>query len=177
MNLSKTEKFEIFENAISWIVVFAMFVYGAGKIMQFDGATAINKTISELTGMELMWAFYGYSKAFALTLGFLEITGGVLILIKKTRIIGCLFISTILINIILQDIFYEVNIGALIAAIIYQVLILIILWLNRERLIHSINSLIIPTPKRSSTRQWFVKLFIAFILFIILRVIEYFLTH
>jgi hypothetical protein len=28
-----------FENTISWIVVFAMFIYGGAKIFQFDGAS------------------------------------------------------------------------------------------------------------------------------------------
>ncbi|MDG2147503.1 MAG: hypothetical protein P8K14_04720 [Flavobacteriaceae bacterium] len=69
MNLTKKDKIEIFENAISWIVVIAMFIYGGGKLIQFDGAAEIDKTVSEMTGMELMWAFYSYSKSFAITLG------------------------------------------------------------------------------------------------------------
>ena len=59
MVLTKKDKIEIFENAISWIVVIAMLIYGGGKLIQFDGAVEIDKTISEMTGMELMWAFYG----------------------------------------------------------------------------------------------------------------------
>ena len=63
MNFNKKDRIEILENAISWIVVLAMFIYGGGKLIQFDGATEIDKTVSELTGMELMWAFYSYSKS------------------------------------------------------------------------------------------------------------------
>lgn len=107
MNFNKKDKTEIFENAISWIVIFDMFVYGATKINQFDGAAEIDKTVSEMTGMELMWAFYGYSKSYALTLGLIEIIGGILILVKKTRIIGCLLVSTILVNVIFQNIYFE----------------------------------------------------------------------
>ena len=57
MNFDKKDKIEILENSISWIVVLAMFIYGGGKLIQFDGAIEIDKTVSELTGMELMWAF------------------------------------------------------------------------------------------------------------------------
>ena len=78
MNFNKEDKIEIIENAISWIVVLALFIYGGGKLIQFDGAADIDKTVSELTGMELMWAFYGYSKSFAMTLGILEMIGGIL---------------------------------------------------------------------------------------------------
>jgi hypothetical protein len=176
MNFNKKDKTEIFENAISWIVIFAMFVYGAAKINQFDGAIEIDKTVSKLTGMELMWAFYGYSKSYALTLGLLEIIGGLLILVKKTRVIGCLFVSTILFHVILQDIYFEVHFSALKAAILYQFLVLIILWLNKDRLIQSIKILLDSTKYEQTKMKYFVKLFIAFILFVAFRIAEYYLT-
>ena len=136
MNLTKKDKIEIFENAISWIVVMAMFIYGWGKLIQFGDVAEIDKTVSEMDGMELMWAFYGYSKSFAITLGVFELIGGLLILINRTRIIGCLFTSTILVNVIFQDIYFGVHLGAWKAAILYQLLILIILLLNKDKLIN-----------------------------------------
>ena len=54
MKFDKKDKIEIVENAISWIVVFAMFIYGGAKLFQFDGALGIDKTVSQMTGMELM---------------------------------------------------------------------------------------------------------------------------
>ena len=157
MKFDKKDKIEILENSISWIVVLAMFVYGGGKLIQFDGAIEIDKTVSELTGMELMWAFYGYSKSFAMTLGILEMIGGILILIKKTRIIGCVFTSTILVNIILQDIYFGVHLGALKAAVIYQILILIILWLNKEKLLGSIKVLLEYKKIEQPKMKFFIK--------------------
>ena len=176
MNFNKKDRIEILENAISWIVVLAMFIYGAGKLIQFNGAAEIDKGISELTGMELMWAFYGYSKSFAMTLGLFEIIGGILILTKRTRIIGCLFTSSMLVNIILQDIYFGVHFGALRAALIYQILILIILWLNREKLIRGIKVLMESNEIEQSKMKLFIKLLIAFGVFLIFRTFEYFLT-
>ena len=176
MVLTKKDKIEIFENAISWIVVIAMLIYGGGKLIQFDGAVEIDKTISEMTGMELMWAFYGYSKSFAITLGVFELIGGLLILIKRTRIIGCLFTSTILVNVILQDIYFGVHLGALKAAILYQLLILIILLLNKEKLIMSMKTLLIPDKTEQTKTKFFVKTLIAFGIFGGLRILEYFIT-
>ena len=176
MKLSKKDKVEIFENAISWVVVLAMFIYGGAKVLQFQGAADVDKLVSEMTGMELMWAFYGYSQTFAWVLGFLEITGGILILFKKTRLIGCLFISTILVNIILQDIFYGVHLGALKAAILYQILILIILWLNKERVIQSLKNLLHFEKAEQSQNKFWIKLLIAFGLFVVFRIVEYMIT-
>ena len=176
MKFDRNDKIEIFENAISWIVVFAMFIYGGAKIFQFDGASEIDKTVSEMTGMELMWAFYGYSKSYAITLGLFEIIGGALILMKRTRIIGCLFTSTILVNVILQDIYFEVHVGALKAAILYQLLILIILWLNKDNVIQSLKNLINFNKSQQSKLKFIIKLVIAFICFVIFRITEYYIT-
>lgn len=176
MKFDRKDKIEIFENAISWIVVFAMFIYGGGKILQFNGASEIDKTVSEMTGMQLMWAFYGYSKSYAITLGLFEIIGGTLILIKRTRIIGCLFTSTILVNVILQDIYFEVHLGALKAAILYQLLLLLILWLNKDKVIQSIMALINFNTSQQPKYKFIIKLVIAFICFVLLRITEYYIT-
>ncbi|MCM5664134.1 hypothetical protein [Galbibacter mesophilus] len=176
MNLNKKDWLDIFENSLSWIVVLAMFIYGGAKIIQFEGAIDINKTIPELSGMEIMWAFYGYSKSFALTLGALEIIGGLLILFKKTRIIGCLFTTTILVNVILQDIYFDVNLGALKAALIYQTLLIIILWIHRQKLINGIKMLVLSTGAFNLKTKTVLKFVIAFLIFATLRILEYFIT-
>ncbi len=126
---------EHFEIACVVVVAFSMFAYGFGKWVQFNDGLSVPKKVSELTGQELMWAFYGYSKPFVLILGFLEILGAVLLFFKRTRVFACLFLTVILINVILQDIFYDVLKGALIAAIYYQILIALILYFNRVQVL------------------------------------------
>ena len=172
MKLTKQDLKEILETSISWLVVFAMLIYGCGKFVQFDGAE-FDKLASEMTGMELMWAFYGYSKPYVLIVGFFEVLGGILIFFKRTRIVGALLTSSILVNIILQDIFYQVNLGALRAAIIYQLMLLIILWMNREKLISGIKRITTFVKIDQPRKKFYLKLLIAFILFYCLRVVEY----
>lgn len=176
MKLNREDYIEILETAMSWIVVMAMVVYGGGKIVQFTGMPYLNKPVSELTGMQLMWAFYGYSQPFVLTLGLFEILGGMLVFFKRTRIIGCLFTSAILINIILQDYFYGVHIGALKAAILYQLLIFAILRINKNRLLQAIRVLMFNDYSEKTTRKRIRVLTISFLLFVLFRVGEYLIT-
>ncbi len=89
--------------------------------------------------MELMWAFYGYSKPFCILIGGLEIIGGLLLLYTATRLLGAILLSCVLINVILQDIFYHVNQGALIAAIFYQALTFIILLFSKRQILATIQ--------------------------------------
>lgn len=176
MFFSKRDRIEIIDNALTYIVVFAMMAYGVGKVVQFNHAQHINSKVSDLTGMQLMWAFYGYSYPFVITLGVLEVLGGILMFFRKTRLIGCVFVSTILSTIILQDIYYDVNVGALKAAIIYQLCIFIIFWINIDKLKLAISILTsyISIPKTKS--KWIIKTGITICLLVVLRILEYYVT-
>ncbi|NRB60045.1 MAG: hypothetical protein HRU50_08950 [Winogradskyella sp.] len=176
MSLKRKDHIEIIEMAFSWLVVMAMFIYGFAKLFQFQGAAETEKMVKDMTGMELMWAFYGYSKPFAITLGIFEIIGGLLILFKPTRLIGCFFTTAILINVIFQDIYFGVHAGVLKAAILYQVLIVLILWFNKDILIKSIKILVLSTTNKQSKIKKPIKIVIAFGLFVVFRVIEYLIT-
>ena len=161
------------------VVSTAMIMYGVGKIVQFPASIDITKKVSELSGQELMWAFYGYSKSFPTILGVLETLGGILLLFRRTRLLATLLLTTILINVILQDIVYNINQGALIAAIIYQLLIFGILIINRERvvLIYKLFTQNEKNEGRKTFKTNALKVIYIGLFFILLKGMEYYLTH
>jgi hypothetical protein len=129
--------------------------------------------------MELMWAFYGYSAPFHYLLGVLEVTGGVLLLIPRTRVLGALLLTAMLINIIAQDIFFGVLEGALRAAIVYQLLTLFILWIHREAVADGFRRFVLPRED-SPSRSWGQRLLIAAAVVataIVLKALEMAFTH
>lgn len=144
--LTKENLLELLEWSMVIFVALNLSAYGFGKVLQFGELTDSKTIISELKPMQLMWAFYGYSKTYAIILGMFEVLGSVLFILPKTRILGGFLLSGILINVILQDYFYEVHIGALISAIFYQLLICVVLFLNRKTLIDGIKSLAVQKP-------------------------------
>lgn len=176
MKWHKHDVLEILEDAAAWLVALSMFIYGFGKLVQFDGMAASGKMVSELTGMELMWTFYGYSKTFALILGGFEVLGGILLLFRTTRTSGGLLLSTILVNIILQDIFYGVNRGALLAAIIYQTLILAILWNHRHRILEAARILTSRVGKPETRKHTAVRVLLTAVVVILLKILEMLFT-
>ncbi len=171
--------FKILEIASVWVVSSSMIMYGIGKMVQFPATTDITKKVSELTGQELMWAFYGYSKIFPIILGALETIGGLLLLFRKTRLLETLLLTTIILNVILQDIIYGVNQGALIAAIIYQVLIILILILNKDRVTLIFKLLTKPNEEQQNEnlKHKLITAFYVGLVFILLKGLEYFVTH
>ena len=80
-----------------------------------------------------------------------------------------------MVNIILQDIFYEVNQGALQTAIIYQVCILAIFWLNKTQIIEALKNLTQNKLDWSDKKRLILKLTFAFLLFVIFRAAEFYL--
>lgn len=169
----------IFEWASAWVVATAMFIYGFAKPIQFSDPSTITTPVNELTGMQLMWAFYGYSAPFHILLGVLEVTGGVLLLIPRTRLLGALLLTAMLSNIIAQDIFYGVLEGALRAAIVYQLLTLGILWIHRAALVDGVKRFVLPHPE-SETRTWTQRLLFAAAVIgaaIALKALEILFTH
>lgn len=176
MYLTRKNWLQILENALAYMIVLAMLAYGVGKMVQFKHAQHVSTPVSELSGMQLMWAFYGYSRPFVLTLGALEIIGGLLILIKRFRLIGCLMVSSILINVILQDIFYDVNIGALRAAILYQIAIIIIFIINKQIVIDVWKKLIQTNITQQNLKEKLYVIIVSTLLFVLFRIIEYYIT-
>lgn len=120
---------------IKWIIIFivsiSMIVYGVTKPIQFsDFSNSTNVNVSE--GHKIMWSFYSYSLTYPLIIGFFEILGGISLLSNRSRIFGCILLTIILSNIIIQDYIYEIV--ALKSAIFYQILVLIILFFDKEKL-------------------------------------------
>lgn len=140
----KLSKVEIL-NVIEWIsVLFVsayMTVYGVSKYVQFGSIEAYRLPVKDLEPMQLMWAFYSYSKPYVLIIGVFEVLGALLFVLPKTRIIGGFLLTSILVNIILQDYFYEVLQGALAYAILFQILISFVLFKHRERIKNAFSAL------------------------------------
>lgn len=177
MPLDKKDALDILETAAAWLVAVSMFLYGFGKVVQFGNMAALDTPVSQLTGMQLMWAFYGHSKAYALVLGAFEVLGGLLLLFRKTRLLGCLLLTAILFNVILQDIFYGVNAGALRAAIIYQGLVACILWRNRAALVLVFRALTARASEQEDKKKTLAKVLLAFAALVLLKMLEMYGTH
>ena len=170
---------KIIELAAVLVVSFAMMAYGIGKMVQFPATVEITKKVAELSGQELMWAFYGYSKSFPIILGILEIAGALALLFRRTMIVAIIVLTTILVNVILQDIVYGVNKGALIAAIFYQFLLFVILFINRDQVVLIFKTLTQceKINEKHNLKSKIVQVFYIGLFFAVFKIIEYFLTH
>ncbi|TXF77768.1 hypothetical protein [Chryseobacterium sp.] len=150
---------------IYWTVIFilsaSMLLYGLGKPLQFSGQE-ISKPAGQLTGHQLMWLFYGHSKLYPIIIGAFEVIGGLSLLHTRTRMFGCLLLSSILLNIIIQDYVYEIV--AFSTAIYYQLLVIVILIFDFDQLKKILTVLFSPGKPRIKTSVMMAALIIAVLL-------------
>lgn len=178
MTITKQDWYYVLELALAISVAASMLLYGIGKPTQFNNSIFLQKKVADLTGMELMWTFYGYTKTYPIIIGVFEIIGGLLLVINKTRIIGALILTAILLNVILQNVFYEVNEGALKAAIIYQLLIVFIFYCKRKLLLATVTFYLqqIKMTTRTFKKQTLLVV-IGIVTAVAFKLIESLLTH
>ena len=163
-NIKEKLKYIIYWTLI-FIVSSSMIIYGIAKPVQFVNLTSSpNLNLSQ--GHKLMWSFYSYSLTYPIIIGVCEIIGGITLLYNRTRVLGCILLTIILSNVIIQDFVYEI--AALNSAIFYQVLVLIILSFDREK----IKKIVIELFKFQNKKKNLVLMIIAFCLALIIKYYE-----
>ena len=156
---------------LSLRIVTALWIalYGVAKIWQFDGAIDRLTECEYTSDMQIMWAFFGTTLVYPLVIGAIQIFGSILIIFERTMLAGALILTPLFLNIILLDILYSVTIGALINAILYQFVLLVILYNERSKLRFLLKKLVEPVKKGSGniTYRSLVVLFSVLILIVL----------
>jgi hypothetical protein len=160
------------ENCAALYLSFHMAVYGIAKAIQFKNLDISSKTIAELTGKELVWVFMGYNQLYPIMIGTIQLLGSLLCITPKYRVIGCLVLLPITINIVLIDYFYQVSHGALITSIICAFSIFIILLIKYKMVCTIILSLVDSSSPTLSVRT-IVIYAMAVVLFLLAKLVEY----
>lgn len=89
---------------------------------------------SRLTGEELTWTYFGHSYAFACAIGLFQIVGSVLLLYRRTKLIGVFTLLPVMVNICLLNIFYGFEAGEVVHAVVLLLGLLYLLFEEYPRL-------------------------------------------
>jgi hypothetical protein len=96
---------------IRYFLAVILMGYGASKVFtsQFPHLMAnMDARLVELTPMRVAWAFFGYSRSYQIFLGWAEVIPAVLLLFRRTTLLGALLLFTVLFNVFLLNIFFDV---------------------------------------------------------------------
>ena len=124
---------------LRYACAFLLYMYGVSKLahLQFHlGPEILKRPLGSLTGYELTWYYYGYSRSYACLLGVTQVLGATLLLFRKTTLAGAAMMMPVMANILLVNLFILVNdYGPEFMATFIFTSLLAILWHHRSSLL------------------------------------------
>ena len=101
-----------FTVVVRYYLAFSLIHYGLLKVFksQFPAPNIyrLEEAYGQSSPMGLAWTFLGFSKGFNYFMGFAEVMGGLLLLIRKTKTFGALFCMTVTANIVAINYCFDV---------------------------------------------------------------------
>lgn len=116
--------------ASRFVASFLMLLYGFAKLngSQFTVLDSeLDKPLGEVSGFWLTWHYFGYSPVYGNIIALAQVLGGVLLMFRKTTLLGACLLLPVVTNIVLVDIFYGIELEALGAALVVGAALLVIL--------------------------------------------------
>lgn len=137
---------------------FFVFVYGAGKAIQFSKATTNATPINEASSFEIMWAFFGVTQVYPILIAAFQVIGAFMLLFRKTKLLAALLLTPVFFNIIILDILYKIPQGALLNAILFQLVFLYVLYRERQVVVMVFKKLLLDdaTDGKKQRIEYFV---------------------
>ncbi|MEZ4797902.1 MAG: hypothetical protein R2785_12130 [Flavobacteriaceae bacterium] len=104
-------------------------------------------TLREVDSFTIAWTFMGYSFWYVLFIGITQLIGAWFLLWNKTKLIGVMILTPIMVNIIMFDLIFLGVYSALAISIIILMMLIMIMLFNKEKIINIYQELISFPPK------------------------------
>jgi hypothetical protein len=109
------------QDGVAFLTGLCIAIFGWKKIfgMQFRTPLSIaDLPMSSQSGEALTWFYFGHSTVFGLIIAFLQVIGSLLLFFRRTRLFAIFILLPVMLNIMLVDIFYQLNPGALLQSLV-----------------------------------------------------------
>jgi hypothetical protein len=102
----------------SWGLIIVLscieFAYGIVKFfpvqMPYPSMISVQRSIGEMTPFELLWTTIGYGQPYQVFSGVVEVVGALLILFRRTRVLGLLIIVAVMVNVVMLNYTYQIGV-------------------------------------------------------------------
>jgi len=122
MEETSLKRHSLMRLVIRYWLAFSIATYGFAKIFKTQFSESISRDdslVRDLNGFNLTWNYFAYSYTFAVIIGMVQIIGSILLLFRRTTLLGCMILIPVMVNILLINLFYEIAVGALVNSIIF----------------------------------------------------------
>jgi hypothetical protein len=107
------------QGVIRYGVAFDLAEFGWAKICHLQLVMPLSKLdlpYNSFSSSDLFWYFFSYSYTLGCIIASLQITGAMLLLFHRTRLVGVFILLPVLANILLMDIFYQIGYSVVVHA-------------------------------------------------------------
>jgi hypothetical protein len=155
---------------LRYLSSFLILTYAIRKLIgggQFELARALSaRAVGSLSGFELTWYYYGYSHAYGFILGLTQLVGGLLLLFRRSSLVGAAVLVPLMTNILMINVFFTIAVGAEIAAAVVLTSCLLLLWQKRQGFVDVFWSHHRPSTSFSDQSEKIVVILIAALLLV-----------
>lgn len=124
-----------FQTVLRTFLCVAMLLYGLAKVFKGQFADPslelLIQTVGEMSPMGLAWTFMGHSMFYNIFIGSLEITGGLLLLNRKTVALGSVLVIGIMINVVIMNLTYDIPVKLFSIHLVLMTFLLVITDMKR----------------------------------------------
>jgi hypothetical protein len=103
-----------FSQALVMILCSIVFIYGIIKAipvqMSFPSFISLQTPVGEMSPFDLIWITFGYGTPYQVFGGILEVLAAILILFRRTRIVGLVILIPLMVNIIMLNYTYQIGV-------------------------------------------------------------------
>ena len=131
----------IFFGLIRFWLAAAISYYGFAKISgtQFSGANEIilrDSLLGDISGNYLTWYYFSFSQSYMLIVGYLQIFSALLLLFRRTTLLGIFLLLPVMVNIVMIDLFYKISPAPTANAIVFTAALVYLLLLHITKVIN-----------------------------------------
>jgi hypothetical protein len=123
---------------IRYTIAFNLAGFGWKKLfgLQFVVPDSIaNLPMNQQSGEWLTWYYFGHSYTFGVILALIQISGSYLLLLRKTVLAAAFMLFAFMLNLMLINIFYQMNAGALLQSVLLTIGIAFLILSDYKRLV------------------------------------------
>lgn len=145
------------QGIIRYWLAFEISTYGFAKILktQFDTpAFRFDMPVGDMNGFQLTWFYYGYSYTLAVIIALFQIGGSILLLYRRTTLLGVMILLPVMVNIMLINLFYDIAAGAFFNSVAFTLALLFLLTLDWDKLKRAFWDVVDRLPSVVIGRHW-----------------------
>ncbi|MEZ0484957.1 hypothetical protein [Fibrella aquatica] len=145
------------QGIIRYWLAMSIATYGFAKILKTQFQTPdyrLDTPLGEINGFGLTWYYFGYSYTLAVIIGLIQVGGAILLLYRRTTLLGVMILLPVMVNIVLINLFYQIAPGAFLNSVLFTIGLIFLLLLDIDKLKAAFWDLVDYLPTVTLGRHW-----------------------